>query len=90
MTSRRVLLAALLLTELVLAIPASGQDRERLRIPRATTVPTIEAIAAGARPPGAEVTEFKQREPGDGVPVSQPTSSYVSYDDQHLYVVFVW
>src|SRR5439155_1534703 len=38
---------------------------------------------------GARVTEFRQREPGDGTPVSQETTAYVSYDDENLYVVFV-
>src|SRR5438093_11201044 len=38
---------------------------------------------------GVRVTEFRQREPGDGVPVSVPTTAYVSYDDANLYVVFV-
>jgi hypothetical protein len=38
---------------------------------------------------GAGVTDFRQREPGDGTPVSQSTTAYLSYDDDHLYVVFV-
>jgi hypothetical protein len=38
---------------------------------------------------GIRVTEFRQREPGDGVPVSVPTTAFVSYDDANLYVVFV-
>jgi len=35
------------------------------------------------------VTGFRQRKPGDGVPVSQPTTAHLSYDDANLYVVFV-
>src|SRR5919106_291533 len=38
---------------------------------------------------GVRVTDFRQREPGDGVPVSRGTTAYVSYDDANLYVVFV-
>ena len=38
---------------------------------------------------GAPVTGFQQREPGDGTPVSQSTTAYLSYDDRHLYAVFV-
>ena len=38
---------------------------------------------------GAAVTDFRQREPGDGTPVSQSTTAFLSYDDDHLYVVFV-
>lgn len=37
----------------------------------------------------AVTTDFRQREPGDGVPVSAPTTAYLSYDDANLYVVFV-
>src|SRR6266487_3914902 len=38
---------------------------------------------------GVRVIDFRQREPGDGVPVSQATAAYLSYDNQNLYVVFV-
>jgi hypothetical protein len=38
---------------------------------------------------GVRVTDFRQREPGDGVPASEPTTAYLSYDQQNLYVVFV-
>jgi uncharacterized protein DUF5916 len=38
---------------------------------------------------GARVADFRQREPGDGTPVSLETTAYASYDDENLYVVFV-
>lgn len=61
-----------------------------LVIPRAATPPTIEDYLDGTPRPGeAAVTAFVQREPGDGVPVSEDTTAYVSYDDTHLYVIFV-
>jgi hypothetical protein len=49
------------------------------------------AVLDDSTTPGAPVavTEFRQRKPGDGVPVSQPTTAYLSYDDANLYVVFV-
>ena len=34
-----------------------------------------------------KVTDFRQREPHDGDPVSQATTGYLSYDDKQLYVV---
>ena len=37
----------------------------------------------------AAVTGFRQRDPGDGVAVSAPTTAYLGYDDENLYVVFV-
>ncbi len=61
-----------------------------LSIPRVSRPPTLEDFLGG-RPREAEahVTDFRQREPGDGVPASQETSAYLSYDDENLYVVFV-
>jgi hypothetical protein len=41
------------------------------------------------RAEGAAVTAFRQREPGDGTPVSRATTAFLSYDDDHLYVVFI-
>src|SRR5438093_4863873 len=35
------------------------------------------------------VTGFRQRDPGDGAAVSEPTTAYLSYDDANLYVFFV-
>ena len=32
------------------------------------------------------VTDFRQYMPGDGEPVTQPTTAYLSYDDKNLYV----
>ena len=39
-------------------------------------------------PPGL-VQDFRQREPGDGIPCSLETGASVSYDDENLYVLFV-
>ncbi|HEX6973775.1 MAG TPA: carbohydrate binding family 9 domain-containing protein, partial [Vicinamibacterales bacterium] len=61
-----------------------------LIIPRAATPPTLADYLDGVpRPDEAAVTTFVQREPGDGVPASQKTEAYVSYDSTHLYVIFV-
>ena len=59
-------------------------------IPRVTVPPTLDDYLDGEpRPDEVAITTFVQREPGDGVPASQPTEAYLSYDDEHLYVVFV-
>jgi hypothetical protein len=60
-----------------------------LRIPRVTTPPSLDAVIGGGTPSGVEVSGFRQREPGDGDPASQDTRAYLSYDDDHFYVVFV-
>ncbi|WMW79630.1 DUF5916 domain-containing protein [Undibacterium cyanobacteriorum] len=38
---------------------------------------------------GVKITDFKQRVPGDGNPISKPTAAYLSYDDAYFYAVFV-
>ena len=75
---------------LAVAAAAAAADRQTLVIPRVDQPPVLERYLDGTtRPPGAEVTDFRQREPGDGVPASQPTAAYLSYDAEHLYAVFV-
>jgi hypothetical protein len=51
-----------------------------LRIQRIDSPPAIEQYLDGQHaPPGTLVTGFVQREPGDGVPISEDTRAYVSY-----------
>ena len=81
---------------------ASHQARPRpaITIPRAAQPPNIDdyltigaddgaAPAATDTPRGLRIEGFLQREPGDLVPVSEPTQAYLSYDATNLYVVFV-
>lgn len=64
--------------------------RPTLMIPRVSRAPKLEDFLHGTpREEEARVTGFRQREPGDGTPVSQETSAYLSYDDKNLYVIFV-
>jgi hypothetical protein len=35
------------------------------------------------------VDDFRQRQPGDGVPASRKTEAWIGYDDQNFYAVFV-
>lgn len=59
-------------------------------IPRTLRPPRLEEFVNGTPPESAlKITDFRQREPGDGNPVSQETTAYLSYDDKNLYVVFV-
>jgi hypothetical protein len=59
-------------------------------IPRVEQAPSIEDYLDGEpRREEAAITSFYQREPGDGVPISQPTQAYLSYDAHNLYVIFV-
>jgi hypothetical protein len=58
-------------------------------LPAPTQAGTLQGPVADEPERGVRVTDFRQREPGDGVPASQPTAAYLSYDHQNLYVVFV-
>ena len=60
------------------------------KIPRVTRAPKLEDFLEH-RPRQAElkVTDFRQYIPGDGIPASEPTTAYLSYDDRNLYIVFV-
>ncbi len=69
--------------EAVQSVPAS------LRIPRVSRAPKIDDFLEGGTPVGILVTGFRQREPGDGQTVSQPTTAFLSYDDKNLYVAFL-
>ena len=84
----------LLLVLLVVATAALADEKvigvPGLNIPRVTKAPTINQFLEGIpREAELHVSSFVQREPGDGVPVTQPTDAYLSYDDRNLYVIFV-
>ncbi len=65
-------------------------ERPRLRLPRVSTPPRLEDYRQGARNANEVcVSDFRQREPGDGTPVSLETTACLSYDRHHLYIVFI-
>jgi hypothetical protein len=72
------------------AVTGAAKDVPSVRIPRVTRPPTLEDFQSGTpREAEAVVTDFRQQRPGNGTPVSQPTTAYLSYDDRNLYVGFV-
>lgn len=73
-----------------LGVADAWADPPTFRIGRVSVPPNIDDFVSGRIPAGyAAVTDFRQREPRDGEPVSQATTAYAGYDDRHLYVVFV-
>jgi uncharacterized protein DUF5916/cellulose/xylan binding protein with CBM9 domain len=61
-----------------------------MSIPKVEQAPTLDDFIEGvAREAEMEVTDFRQFQPGDGVPVSRPTTAYLSYDDENIYVGFI-
>ncbi len=68
-------------------------EKPVLQIPRVSRPPRLEDFE-GMRPspdlpPLARVTEFLQRNPSDGAPVSERTEAYLGYDEAYLYAVFL-
>lgn len=69
---------------------SAAQDTPSGRIPRVSRPPKL-ADFLNNTPREAElmITDFRQFDPGDGEPVSQPTTAYLSYDDTNIYVAFI-
>jgi len=65
-------------------------DRGPLHIPRVSRPPKLSDFLDGV-PREAElvITNFVQKQPGDGTPASKPTAAYLSYDDRNLYVGYI-
>ncbi|MEK7404188.1 MAG: DUF5916 domain-containing protein [Acidobacteriota bacterium] len=75
---------------LCLSILCPGAERPKLAIPKTSRAPRLQEYLPGGNPSvGALVSGFRQRKPGDGEPVTQETSAWLSYDDRNLYVIFV-
>jgi hypothetical protein len=84
--------SSLIVVSLALSIALSNAatPKPALRIPYVSNAPKWEDFVPG-RESGPEllVADFRQRQPHDGDPASQPTAVYLSYDDKNLYAVFV-
>jgi hypothetical protein len=83
---------AALLTAIV-ALPAAAAAQAlpptTVSIPRVTTAPRLEDYLPGGSAPGLKVTDFRQRQPKDLEPATQPTAAYLSYDGSNVYAAFV-
>ncbi|MCW5979992.1 MAG: carbohydrate binding family 9 domain-containing protein [Bryobacteraceae bacterium] len=86
--ARAHILAALALFPL--ACGAQPAETPALTVPRVSRPPKLADFLTG-EPREAEliVTDFRQMDPGDGDPVSRPTTAFLSYDDRNLYVAFI-
>ena len=72
------------------AMVAGAVELVPLRIPRVNRPPKLSDFLDGTpREAEAVVTDFKQFDPHDGEPVSQPTAAYLSYDSKNLYVGWI-
>jgi hypothetical protein len=70
--------------------PGNAVQERLIQIPRIARPPVLEEfLGGGSRSDMKRVDDFRQRNPGDGVPASQKTSAWLGYDDRSFYVVFV-
>ena len=70
--------------------PKTNTPPPTFQIPRTSTPPKLEDYLDGKVPQDErKITGFLQRDPRDGIPASQETTAYLSYDDKNLYAVFV-
>jgi hypothetical protein len=70
--------------------PLPSVQIKDIHVPKISSPPKIEQFLGGAsRSDMKRVDDFRQRQPGDGVPVSRKTSAWIGYDDRNFYAVFV-
>jgi hypothetical protein len=77
-------------TQTPAAPPPNAAKIPLSKIPRVHRPPKLEDFLEN-HPREAELTvnDFRQNIPGDGTPVTEATTSYLSYDDKNLYVAII-
>jgi hypothetical protein len=74
----------------LLPVSFAFSDEVPLRIPRVSRPPKLSDFLNGTpREAEAVVTIFRQFDPHDGEPISQPTAAYLSYDKKNLYIGWI-
>jgi hypothetical protein len=70
--------------------PSTVLQVKNIHIPKIARKPLLQEFLNGnSRGDMKRVDDFRQRDPGDGDPVSRKTSAWIGYDDKNLYVFFV-
>lgn len=78
-----------LISYLIPVAAALAQETPAGTIPKVTRQPRLQDFLTGTpREAELKITEFRQFDPGDGEPVSLPTTAYLSYDDKNIYIAF--
>jgi uncharacterized protein DUF5916 len=78
------------------ALAAAGQPSDlanqvkTVHLTRVSKPPKLDDFLTGNIPPGqARIDDFRQNAPSDGAKATRETVAYLSYDDDHLYVIFL-
>jgi hypothetical protein len=82
--------AGVLLLAVLLPVACAAVELAPLRIPRVSRAPKLSDFLNNTpREAEAVFTVFRQFDPHDGEPISQPTTAYLSYDEKNLYVGWI-
>ena len=80
----------------IFALAAAAQPSDlanqvkTVHLTRVSKPPKLDDFLSGSIPPGqARIDDFRQNAPSDGAKATRETVAYLSYDDEHLYVVFL-
>jgi Domain of unknown function (DUF5916) len=70
--------------------PDLANQVKTVHLTRVAKPPKLDDFLSGNIPPGqARIDDFRQNAPSDGDKATRETVAYLSYDDQHLYAVFL-
>jgi hypothetical protein len=70
--------------------PSQGEETAAITIPRVSRAPRlVDFLENVPREAELAVSDFRQMDPGDGEPVSRPTTAFLSFDNINLYVAFI-
>ncbi len=74
---------------LILLLPFALHAGDKITIPRCTTAPVLDGTLDDAAWKGAAVfTSFKTLKPDFGVPASEKTTAYITFDKEYVYAAF--
>src|SRR5262245_1676191 len=72
----------------ILSVTTHAQ--KEVQVPKISRPPALEEfLNAQSREDMRRIDDFRQRQPGDGVPVSHKTTAWIGYDDRNFYAIFV-
>ena len=71
------------------SVLARAQSKD-VQIPRIARPPKLEDFLNGqTRSDMRRIDDFRQRQPGDGIPSTQKTTAFIGYDSTNFYAVFL-
>ena len=78
----------MILLTLVLLWSLSWASQKTLRAVRTEVPPEIDGYLESIWTKADSATDFRQQEPNQGQPATEPTTAYLLYDDRNIYIAF--